>query len=107
MQNLWPVVLLAALAASAQQHQPGAGVNFYSKTKEIAAGQQMASQFRHDTTPLGNAAVGDYVNRVGAALAAQFPADGHTSLRWSRKTVTARLSSLWPFPAARSSFRRN
>ncbi|MGA7234864.1 MAG: M48 family metalloprotease [Bryobacteraceae bacterium] len=66
-------MLLAALAASAQQHQPGAGVNFYSKTAEIAAGQQMASQFRHDATPLGNAAAGDYVNRLGAALAAQFP----------------------------------
>ena len=75
MQKMWPVVFLAALAASAQQHQPGGGINFYSKTKEVAAGQQMASQFRRDTTPLGSAAVGAYVNRVGVALAAQFPDD--------------------------------
>jgi beta-barrel assembly-enhancing protease len=75
MRNMWPVTLLTALVAPAQQHQPGAGINYYSKTKEIAAGQEMAGQFRHDTTPLGNVAVGDYVNRMGAALAAQFPRD--------------------------------
>ena len=73
MRNLCSVALLAAMGAPAQQHQPGAGVNFYSKTAEVTAGQEMASQFRHDTTPLGNAAVHDYVDRVGAALAAQLP----------------------------------
>jgi predicted Zn-dependent protease len=73
MRTLWPVVFLVSVAAPAQQHQPGAGVNFYSKTEEIAAGQEMARQFRADTTPLANAAVSEYVDRVGAALAAQLP----------------------------------
>ncbi len=73
MRNLCPVALLAALVAPAQQHQQGKGINFYSKAAEISTGQQMANQFRHDTTPVGNAAVGEYVNRVGAALAAQLP----------------------------------
>jgi beta-barrel assembly-enhancing protease len=73
MRILWPGVLLSAIAATAQQREPGAGINFYSKTEEISIGRQMARQFRGDTTPLGNTVVSDYVNRVGAALAAQMP----------------------------------
>jgi beta-barrel assembly-enhancing protease len=69
MQSLWPVAVFAAVAAA----QPGNGINRYSITEEVSAGRQMARQYRADTTPLANAAVGDYVNRVGAALAEQLP----------------------------------
>jgi beta-barrel assembly-enhancing protease len=75
MRSFSLVVFLLAVAAPAQQRQPGTGVNFYSKTAEISAGQQMSRLLRADTTPLTNTAVGDYVNRVGAALAAQLPGD--------------------------------
>ena len=73
MRGLWCVAMLAIGVAQGQERQPGQGVNFYSKDKEIALGQQMAQKFRQETTPLDSATAGDYVNRVGAKLAAQFP----------------------------------
>jgi hypothetical protein len=39
----------------------------------MALGQQLALEFRQKTTPPDNAAVSDYVKRVGAKLAAQLP----------------------------------
>ena len=73
MRGIWCVAMLAIGIAQGQERQPGQGVNFYSKDKEIALGQQLALEFRQKTTPLGNAAVSDYVQRVGANLAVQFP----------------------------------
>jgi predicted Zn-dependent protease len=65
--------MLALCAGHAQERQPGQGVNFYSKDKEIALGQKLAAEYRQKTTPLDDAAARDYVKRVGANLAAQFP----------------------------------
>jgi len=73
MRCLWYVAILAIGVAQGQQRQPGQGVNFYSKDKEIALGEQLALEYRKNTTPLDNAAVSDYVKRVGANLATQFP----------------------------------
>jgi predicted Zn-dependent protease len=67
------VAILALGVAQAQQYQPGQGANFYSKDKEIALGQRLAQDVRQGTTPLIAQSVNDYVNRVGANLAAQFP----------------------------------
>ncbi len=74
MRCLWCVATLAMGIAQAQSYQPGQGVNFYSKDKEIALGQQLAQEVRRKTTPLDSATVNDYVKAVGAKLAAQFPA---------------------------------
>jgi predicted Zn-dependent protease len=73
MRWVWCVAVLAIGVAQAQERQPGQGVNFYSKDKEIALGTQLALQFGRKTTPLDMAAASDYVRRVGANLAAQFP----------------------------------
>lgn len=67
------VAILALGTIHGQDRQPGQGVNFYSNDKEIALGQQLALEFRKNTTPLDNAAVREYVTRVGANLAAQLP----------------------------------
>ena len=73
MRSLWCVAMLALGVAQGQEPQPGQGVNYYSKDKEIALGRQLALEYRQKTTPLDNAAARDYVKRVGANLAAQFP----------------------------------
>ena len=73
MRGVWCVAMLALSVAQGQERQTGRGVNFYSKDKEIAAGQQLAADYRQKTTPLDHAAARDYVKRVGANLAAQFP----------------------------------
>ncbi len=73
MRSLRCVALLTAAAAAGQHRQPGDGINEYSRASEIATGRKMASEFGSRTTPLGNAAVTDYVNHVGSKLAAQFP----------------------------------
>jgi beta-barrel assembly-enhancing protease len=75
MRRLWcvAVAMLAVWGAQGQERQPGQGVNFYSKDKEIALGQALAADYRQKTTPLDNGAASDYVKRVGAKLAAQFP----------------------------------
>ncbi len=73
MRSLWCVALLTAAVAAGQHRQPGDGINEYSRASEIATGEKMASDFGNRTTPLGNAAVTDYVNRLGSKLVAQFP----------------------------------
>jgi predicted Zn-dependent protease len=73
MQSVWCLAILALGVAQGQQYQPGQGVNFYSKDKEIALGQRLVQDLRQRTTPLDSAAVNNYVKRVGANLAAQFP----------------------------------
>ena len=67
-------VLLVGVA-QAQERQPGQDVNFYSRDKELALGQQLASSFGRQTTPLDVADVSEYVKRVGSNLAAHFPGD--------------------------------
>ena len=59
--------------ASAQQRQPGQGVNFYSCDKEAALGAQLANQVRRDTVPLASDPVREYVERVGGLIAAHLP----------------------------------
>lgn len=73
MRGVWCVAMVVIGVAQGQKPQPGQGVNFYSKEKEISLGQQLALEYRQKTTPLDNAAVGEYVKRVGASLAAQYP----------------------------------
>ena len=73
MRILWCVAILAAGAAYGQEKQPGQGVNFFSREKEIALGQSLAAEESRHTTPLDSAAVNEYVRRVGAALAAAMP----------------------------------
>jgi beta-barrel assembly-enhancing protease len=73
MRCLWCVAALAIGVAQGQERQPGQGVDFYSRDKEVALGQRLALEFGQKTTPLGIAAASDYVRRVGANLAAQFP----------------------------------
>lgn len=73
MRALWGVAMLAVWAGHGQERQPGQGVNFYTKDQEIALGRQLGEEYRQKTTPLDNPAVRDYVRRLGARLAAQFP----------------------------------
>jgi len=73
MRLLRFVAVLVIGVAQGQQRQPGQGVNFYTRDKEIALGQRLALEFGQKTTPLDIVAVSDYVRRVGANLAAQFP----------------------------------
>jgi predicted Zn-dependent protease len=73
MRLLRFVAVLVIGVAQGQQRQPGQGVNFYTKDKEIALGQRLALEFGQKTTPLDIPAASDYVRRVGANLAAQFP----------------------------------
>ena len=73
MRGLWIVAIVAVGVAQGQERQPGQGLNFYSKEKEIALGRQLAQEFRQKTTPLASPAASAYVKRVGANLAAQFP----------------------------------
>jgi predicted Zn-dependent protease len=73
IRGLWCVAILAFGAAHGQERQPGQGLNFYSREKEIALGQQLAETFRQETTPLDSAVTSEYVKRVGANLAAHFP----------------------------------
>jgi len=86
MRGLWCVALLALGATHGQDRQPGQGVNFFSKDKEIALGQQLALEVRKKTTPLDNADVTDHVKRAGANLAAQMPGG------WTYQIETVRES---------------
>jgi predicted Zn-dependent protease len=67
----WRYALLGlAVVASAQQQK---GMNFYSVDKELAMGKQLAQQANSQVTPLNNAAVSAYVDRITRELAAQIP----------------------------------
>ncbi len=69
----WCVAMLVIGVAQGQVREPGQGDNFYTRDKEIALGQRLASEFGQQTTPLDIAAVSDYVRCVSANLATQFP----------------------------------
>jgi predicted Zn-dependent protease len=73
------VLLFAALPLAAQQPLTGGrGVSFYGVEKEAALGERLAAELRGRTTPIDNRLVQDYVDRLGARLAAQLPAAGFT-----------------------------
>jgi predicted Zn-dependent protease len=70
-----PLLMIAPLLVSAQE-QPagqGRGVNFYSKEKEAALGAALAKEVRRETKEIANAAVREYVERLGRQLVAQLP----------------------------------
>src|SRR5262245_43889968 len=56
------------LAAAAQERGTGKGVNFYSLEREIALGNQLASDFRAHTRPLEIPSALTYVNVIGQRL---------------------------------------
>lgn len=72
---MWPQVISLALvslclpAQDLQQRQ----ADFYSQEKEAALGRSLASQVRHQTTPLRMVHVDEYVQNLGLRLAAQMP----------------------------------
>jgi len=72
---LW-AVMLAGVAASAQQRQPGRGVNLYSMEREAKLGATLAEEVRRNSTALDSALAQNYVERLGRQLAAQLPGDG-------------------------------
>lgn len=73
------VLLFATLPLAAQQPSTGGkGVNFYSAEKEAALGERLAAEVQQRLTPIDNRLVQDYVDRLGARLAAQLPAAGFT-----------------------------
>jgi predicted Zn-dependent protease len=72
---LW-AVMLAGVAAGAQQRQPGRGVNLYSAEKEAKLGATLAEEVRRNSTALDSALARDYLERLGRQLAAQLPGDG-------------------------------
>lgn len=84
MRHISGIVVLLIGVTQAQERQPGQGVNLYSKDKEIALGQRLASDFTQQTTPVDLADANDYVKRIGAKLAAHFPAD------WTFRIETVR-----------------
>jgi len=68
------LILLATLGATAQDTQPGQCVNI-SQESQSTLGASLAAQIQRTTTPIDNAAVRDYVERIGRRLAAQLPED--------------------------------
>ncbi len=66
MRGLWCIAVLLLGIAHGQEQGSG-------KARQIALGQQLAQEFRRKTTPVESAAVSEYVQRVGAKLAEQFP----------------------------------
>jgi len=74
MRRSWWVFVVIGIA-QAQGPPTGRGLNSYGKEKEIALGKMLASEFRQKASPVNNAMVTEYVQRVGARLAAQFSGD--------------------------------
>jgi len=67
------VMLLSDLSVAAQDTQAGREPNLYSREKEMALGASLAQQVQRTATPLNSPAALDYVQRLGAKLAAQLP----------------------------------
>ena len=63
--------LLVGTAMAQQERELGKGVNFYSIEKEIALGNQLATEFRRGTRAVESAAALAYVNGIGQRLAVQ------------------------------------
>jgi predicted Zn-dependent protease len=73
MRSTLCVALLSTLTLAAQERQAGPGPNLYSREKEAALGASLAQQVRRQAPALDNAAALEYVERLGAKLAAQLP----------------------------------
>ena len=67
------VMLLSAVTLTAQVTINAQGPNPYSRKKEAALGAELAQQARQMLAPLDNSAALDYVQQLGAKLAAQLP----------------------------------
>jgi len=65
------LILVCLSAASAQQREPGKGINFYSLEKEMALGRHLAAEFQRDTKSLKSPAALAYIDAIGQRLAAQ------------------------------------
>jgi len=88
------LVLMAASAIQAQVAQIGRGVNLYSPAKEAALGVALAEDIRRTSTPLDSAVVRDYVEAIGARLAAQLPQQ--PSVRFTFEVVAGGDSPVEP-----------
>src|SRR5438046_2742677 len=62
MQRTWRLLPFLAAIATAQEANPGRGVNFYSIEKEIALGRQLAAEFQRNSNPFVNPAAGQLVS---------------------------------------------
>ena len=67
------LIVLGALAAIAQDRQPGQVVNFYSQEKESAVGATLAAEITRQATPIDSPVVRDVLNAIGNRLSAQIP----------------------------------
>ncbi len=67
------VLLLSSLTVVAQDQQVGQGPNSYSRAREAALGASLAQRVQRTATPLNSPAALEYVQRLGAKLAAQLP----------------------------------
>jgi predicted Zn-dependent protease len=70
MRQTLCVMLFSAVTGMAQI---GQGPNLYSREKEVALGASLAQQVQRTATPLDSPAALDYVQRLGAKIAAQLP----------------------------------
>jgi beta-barrel assembly-enhancing protease len=70
MRSTFYVMLFSAVTGMAQV---GQGPNLYSREKEVALGASLAQQVGGATTPLDNPAALEFVQRLGAKIAAQLP----------------------------------
>ena len=78
MQRTWRLLPFLAAIATAQQANPGRGVNFYSIEKEIALGRHLAGEFQRNSEPFVSPATQTYIDDLGQRLAAQAGNPGFT-----------------------------
>jgi len=72
------VMLFSALTVTDQVAQVGQGPNLYSREKEVALGKALAAQVQRRVAPLDSPVALEFVQRVGAKLAAQLPEPRYT-----------------------------
>jgi beta-barrel assembly-enhancing protease len=94
--SLTVILLLGTVAA--QERRPGQNVNFYSREKELALGQQLAREFRSHTTPFENADISAYVHATAARLAPQFPGGWPYQVEVVRENTGGALHEPATFP---------
>jgi predicted Zn-dependent protease len=70
MRSPFCVMILSAVTGIAQV---GQGPNLYTREKEAAFGASLAQQVRRTTTPLDSPAALEFVQKLGAKIAAQLP----------------------------------
>jgi predicted Zn-dependent protease len=70
MQRILCLLPFLAALATAQEANPGRGVNFYSIEKEVGLGRQLASEFQRNSRPLDSPTIETYINDLGQRLAA-------------------------------------